>query len=250
MSQTDEFDVEASRTVDAILRLGPDHALPGACRGSGGPGALDWLATWVVEGGVEPVLDVGAGLGGPSAWLRQQRGVRSVMLDPMEGAIQGARRLFGFPGVVAAAEALPVRDACFAAAWCLGVLSTVTDVPAVLNELVRVVEPGGRVGMVVYVTLDQILHDPSGSHFESWIGLSRLLDGAGLDVVATARLDDLPSAGERWDDLHRSVEREVDQRHGADPAQRSARADRDRVEHLIEEGRVVGLAVRASRRAG
>ena len=42
--QTDEFDVAARWTAESVGRLGPDHAIPAACRGSGGPGALAWLA--------------------------------------------------------------------------------------------------------------------------------------------------------------------------------------------------------------
>ena len=38
-----EFDTVAEWTAQVALDLGRDFHLPAACRGSGGPGALDWL---------------------------------------------------------------------------------------------------------------------------------------------------------------------------------------------------------------
>ena len=41
----DEFGTMAAWTRQAVSDLGPDHAMPAACRGSGRPSGLDWLLT-------------------------------------------------------------------------------------------------------------------------------------------------------------------------------------------------------------
>ena len=43
-------------------------AVIGACRGSGSPSALAWLAEALELGPGRRLLDVGSGLGGPAAW--------------------------------------------------------------------------------------------------------------------------------------------------------------------------------------
>src|SRR3954451_10109904 len=39
-----EFDTVAGWTEEAVRALGPEHAVPAGCRGSGSEGALRWLA--------------------------------------------------------------------------------------------------------------------------------------------------------------------------------------------------------------
>ncbi|GAC1345900.1 MAG: hypothetical protein NVSMB29_20240 [Candidatus Dormibacteria bacterium] len=39
-------------------------------------------------------LDVGAGVGGPAAFARRERGVRPLLTDPELGACRAARSLF------------------------------------------------------------------------------------------------------------------------------------------------------------
>lgn len=248
MSEHDEFDRAASWTVDAIEHLGPDHAEPGACRGSGGPGALAWLSTWLLDAAPGPFLDQGGGLGGPGAWLAAQHQVRPVVAEPMHGAASGARRLFRLDSLQADGAALPFPDDTFGAAWCLGVLSTTAAPHVVLSETARVLRPAGRFGLVVYLSAeDQPVDEPDGNHFPTHTELDRVLDRAGFEVVSTVALDDLAPADTGWNARADAVDREVERRHGDDVAWQRARTGEDQVARLLETGRVTGIAVRASR---
>ncbi|MQW76730.1 methyltransferase domain-containing protein [Nocardioides sp. dk4132] len=240
----DEFDTVAAWTADAVEALGPDHALPAACRGSGSPAALDWLADAMgVDAGTR-LLDSGAGVGGPTAYLARTRGTRPVLAEPMVGACRAAGRLFGSPVVVADGARLPFGADTFDAAWSLGVLCTLEDKRSYLRELARVVRSGGAVGLLVYTrAVDQLPDQPEGNWFPSRAELVADLDACALSVLEEAPLDDLPGTPEDWQRAADAVEVEVERVHGEDP--RWVRADEQQrtIASLIEDGLVVGLLV-------
>ena len=93
-----EFDTMASWTADAVKALGPEYAIPAACRGSGNPAALEWLGRALDLAPGRLLVDVGAGIGGPAAFARAEFEVRPVLLDPMAepaGAAPAVRRRVG-----------------------------------------------------------------------------------------------------------------------------------------------------------
>ena len=145
-----EFDTVAGWTADVALDLGPDYHLPAACRGSGSPSALRWLLDRLAPSSGDRMLDCGAGVGGPSAFARAETGIVPTLTDPEYGACRAARRLFDLP-VVQARAPLPFAAAAFDVAWSLGVLCTVRDQDGFMAELVRVLRPAGRLGLLVFV---------------------------------------------------------------------------------------------------
>jgi SAM-dependent methyltransferase len=146
-----EFDTVAGWTEEAVRDLGPEYAIPAGCRGSGSLGALRWLADRLELATGTRMLDDGAGVGGPAGWLAAERRIRPVCAEPMAAAVRASRRLFGLPATVAVAQSLPFADGSFDAAWCLGVLCTTSDKAGALAELRRVLVPGGRLGLLVFV---------------------------------------------------------------------------------------------------
>src|SRR4051812_49640178 len=106
-----EFDTVAGWTEEAVRALGPEHAVPAGCRGSGSEGALRWLADRLELRPGTRLLDSGAGVGGPAGWLAAEHGLRPVCAEPMAAAVRASRRLFGLPSVVAGVPPLPVPRA-------------------------------------------------------------------------------------------------------------------------------------------
>jgi SAM-dependent methyltransferase len=241
-----EFDTVAGWTEEAVRALGPEYAIPAGCRGSGSEGALRWLADRLELTAGTRFLDDGAGVGGPAGWLAADRGVRPVCAEPMVAAVRAGRRLFGLPAVVAVSQALPVADGAFDAAWCLGVLCTTSDKAGALAELRRVLRPGGRLGLLVFVADGPLPPPlPEGNEFPSADQLRGLLTAAGFAVEATAAAD-LSDSPAEWSECADAVDAEVARRHGEDPAFRQAEEQSRRVGRLLSDGALrpwLGVAV-------
>ncbi|WP_235495327.1 methyltransferase domain-containing protein [Geodermatophilus sp. Leaf369] len=246
----DEFDVTAAWTEEAARVLGPGHAVPAGCRGSGSVGSLRWLADRLALHPGDLLVDAGAGVGGPAAWAAGDRQVRPVCLEPMAGAVHASRHLFGLPSAVAMGQSLPLLDGITAAAWSLGVLCTTDDKAGALTELHRVLRPGGRLGLLVFVQAVDPLPTPApvGNSFPTDDDLDDLLGAAGFDVIdrAVADLDDNPPG---WDDAADAVDAEMERRHGADPRFRRSTQQSGRMGALLSAGAVRPTLVVAVRRA-
>jgi SAM-dependent methyltransferase len=240
----DEFDTVAWWTASAVAELGDDHALPAACRGSGSPAGLDWLAGSM---GLEPgmsLLDSGAGVGGPAEHAARSYGVRPVLAEPMEGACRAARRLFGRPVAVADGLTLPFTDETFDAAWSLGVLCTIQDKRAYLQELRRSVAPGGAIGLLVYTrAVDSLPDQPEGNSFPSRAELLDDLAATGLSVVDETLLADLPSTPDDWDKAATEVEEIIERDHRDDERWQRAQAQQEVIVRLISDELVVAVLV-------
>jgi SAM-dependent methyltransferase len=237
-----EFDTVAEWTAQVAADLGPEYRVPAACRGSGQPAALDWLLDGLRPGPGEAMLDVGAGIGGPAAYTTARTGVRPVLAEPEPAACRAAARLFGLPVVQADATALPFATGSADLAWCLGVLCTApgADVQlAMLRELRRVVRPGGRIGLLVYLAEVERLDDPpQGNHFPGSGALHALLGRAGLDAEAVADAQEMPDPPARWADRTAAVERELRRRFGATPQLAAAAEQSDRIGRLLSSGQL------------
>lgn len=241
-SMSDEFDTVAWWTACAVEQLGDDHALPAACRGSGSPAWLDWLAASMGLGRGARLLDSGAGVGGPAEYATRTFGVRPTLAEPMPDACRAAHRLFGRPVVTADGSRLPFADATFDAAWSLGVLCTLPDKTSHLSELRRTVVPGGAVGLLVYTRSVEVLHDqPDVNHFPDRRELLDDLRDAGLAVVEQTLLTDLPPAPSEWDRAASRVDAAVELEHRDDERWQRAQSQQEDVAALIDEGLVVGV---------
>ena len=240
-AMADEFDTMAAWTADAVAELGPGHAIPAGCRGSGSPAALEWLATRLRLRPGMRLLDCGAGVGGPAELAAQRFGVAPVLAEPMVHACRASVRLFGRPVVVAGGESLPFGAEVFDAVWSLGVLCTVADQSALLAELRRVAGPAALVGLLVFLrTVPELPEQPEGNHFLTTDELGSLLAATGLDVVEQAELADFPAADPDWQEAVTRVEAVIERRHGSDHRWRTAQHQEQIIAQLISADLVSG----------
>jgi SAM-dependent methyltransferase len=154
----------------------------------------------------------------------------------MAAAVRASRQLFGLPSVVALGQQLPFADDSFDAAWCLGVLCTTSDKAGALAELHRVLRPGGRLGLLVFVADGPLTPPlPEGNEFPSEEELLGLLEDAGLALQETSEAD-LGDSPPEWSERADAVDAEVERRHGSDPAFQQARENAKRVGRLLSAG--------------
>ncbi len=97
------------------------------------------------------VLDVGSGIGGPARYMAHTFGCHVTGVDVTPQFVAAASRLTeacGLSELVQFLEAdavkLPLEDAAFDAATCFYVGMNLSDKPAVIREVHRVLKPGGR----------------------------------------------------------------------------------------------------------
>jgi SAM-dependent methyltransferase len=242
-----EFDTVAEWTAQVAADLGPEYLVPAACRGSGQPAALDWLLARLRPGPGDPMVDVGAGLGGPAAYAAGQTGARPVLVEPEPDACRAAARLFRLPVIRADATALPFADASARLAWCLGVLCTAPGYDAqlaMLRELHRTICPGGRIGLLVYLAVTPKLDDPpEGNHFPASSDLKSMLRRAHLDVLGMADTRELPEPPPGWRGLAAAVERELRRRFGTTPQLSAATGQSDRIGKLLGSGQLTSQVI-------
>ena len=110
------------------------------------PGRLSWFDRHLDWRG-KRVLDLGCA-GGFMAEALARRGADVTGLDPASDAIAAARAHAETEGLairydVGVGEALPYADSTFDAVVCVDVLEHVSDLQRVLDEVQRVLKPGG-----------------------------------------------------------------------------------------------------------
>ena len=175
-----EFDDQAAEVGHQASRLIGVARLAAASRGSGNPAALAWLAENLRLDEASTVVDVGAGLGGPAAWLREHYRAHVTCIEPAEGATRALVELFGLPAAVGRADHLPVQDDAFAVGLLLGVLSVVESPELALREARRV---SGAMGVLEYCSTNDVTVHAGGSSFPPSAELIETIGHSGWRVV-------------------------------------------------------------------
>jgi ubiquinone/menaquinone biosynthesis C-methylase UbiE len=158
------------------------------------------------------LLDVGAGKGEAAASLAGEFGCQVVAVEPFDSFVHIAAAKFWFfnlRDIVSLLRAdgrrLPLRDAAFDAAYCIGAPSIV-GLEAAFREMARVVKPGGWV-----IGSDIIWREKAGALGEEWGWVARaaqttrdeycaVIEAAGLTIERVQM-----HGPEVWDEYHRGM---------------------------------------------
>ena len=221
-----EFVDEAEELVHRVARLEGDDRIAAACRGSANPAALRWLAEQLELSRGRLVADLGAGLGGPAAWMRSHRQCHVVASDPSPTATAGAHELFGLAAVQATAGSAPFVTGTFDAVLLLGVLSVVDDRASVVREARRI---GRAVGILDYCSASTEPVRVGGSRFTTADELTAETRSAWTEVRVMRITEPSPASWVR----------------AAEHAQAGVRRPSSEVEVVdaIEAGRLVAYAL-------
>lgn len=164
-----------------------------------------------------------------------------VLVEPEAGACSAAKSLFGYPVIRAVGTALPLGDASVDAAWSLGVLCTVSDQLVLLTELGRVLRPGGRIGLLVFVRHGRAAcKQLQDNNFPTPNRLLELVDASSLHLeekVATAELPGIPDV---WNRRVDEVTRVLADRHGHSPTWQLAERQSSTIGRLLNDGHLTG----------
>jgi SAM-dependent methyltransferase len=165
-------------------------------------------------------LDVGCGTGAlADTILRRDPTARVAGIDPSEGFVEHARARVEGDFVVGDARALPFADDAFDVAVSGLVLNFVPEPERALEEMARVVRPGGAIAVYVWDYAEgmelirsffdaAIEVDPAAAEFDEGLRfalcrpepLRRLLLAAGLMAVEVSAID-VPTVFSDFDDL-------------------------------------------------
>ncbi len=143
--------------------------------------SLELLLETVPVGPEDHLLDIATGAG-HTALAFAGRGARVVALDPALGMLEATRELadqrsLALDCVLATAEQLPFPDGSFDAVTCRTASHHFIDIQGAIDEMSRVVKPGGRVAVTdlqghadpaldALVHQLEVLHDPT--HIRSY----------------------------------------------------------------------------------
>jgi SAM-dependent methyltransferase len=138
------------------------QGLAGVSKHSGGfPATEELLAMCHIQDAQE-VLEVGCGIGVGAAYMARTYGLRVVAVDLSEKMLDWARQRVQQEDVADKVEfhqasvlELPFDADRFDAVICESVLAFVQDQPAAIAEMVRVLKPGGYVGLNEVVWLEE-----------------------------------------------------------------------------------------------
>lgn len=241
----------AAWTAEAVAALGPDHAVPAGCRGSGSPALLRWLGEQLNLGPGTTVLDVGAGVGGPAAFAAQTFGARPILIEPEPAACRAARRMFRLPVTQATGTRLPFPTDSCSAAWCLGVLCSTTAKAGMLAELARVLRPGGRLGVLVYVANPFLaVPGPAGNQFPTADELDDLLNTTGFTIDTHHADEAFDPPSNEWRRRATEVEQAIARRHRADASWQLAVDRSEQLAVLQRAAMITGCVIVATRAGG
>jgi SAM-dependent methyltransferase len=243
----DVFDLPCLWREEAVRALGlhGEAEMAAISPGAAFPAALRSIAHQIPRP-VGTVVDLGAGGGGASEWLRRELGTDVIAVEPAPSARQVAGRRFPRLDVRAGdADRSGLPQASADVVVMCGVMSLLDDLDPVLDEVVRVLRPNGWFAIADLFPGDAADLVRRPNTFRSFESLSRALVGRDFDVVHAGCGPADPSAD--WACVADDVTRWINVHCADRPGFREWSNDRDHLQRLVQAGAVMGGCLVARR---
>lgn len=222
---------------DLVAAMSPGPAFPAALRS---------LRSAMPES-PQVIVDLGAGCGGASEWLRVSTGATVYAVEPAAGArlaatsafpqlhvIEGRADETGLPGGVANAVLLS------------GVTSLLSDIGSVIEEVDRLLAPDGRVAIADLFTSSATTWCISPNVFRSIENLTRTLDHHGFGALSIGCGQPMPDP--TWSAAAQAVDDWIDECCTGRAGYREWNVDRQQLRRHVRAGKLMGGCVIAVRR--
>lgn len=240
---TDVFDEPTAWRAEAAAALGleDDDLIAALSPGAAFPAVLrtvrDALPPTVVR-----LVDLGAGAGGASEWLRRATGADVVAVEPAATAAVVAATTFPALHVVRGrAAAAPLTEATADVVTLCGVLSLVTEAGPVLDEARRLLRPGGALAVADLWAAGAADVRTGRNVFRSLESMRSLLRRHGFVVsdVGCGRPEMAPS----WSAAAESVLAWIAEHRTGSTAYREWLDDQEHLSRQVRAGQVLGGCV-------
>lgn len=244
------FDAPSRWRAEAAVALGlrGDELIAAVSPAAGCPAVLASVLASLrpIDGRLERIVDLGAGVGGIGEWLRRRTGATVAAIEPATGARRAARTLFPSLEVrVGTAEDTGLDDGAADAAVLCGVLSLIDDVGPVLAEAERVLRPGGVLAIADLTSAHDQAIVSGPNTFRSIEQLTSLLAVRGWRVIEVGVGAPAPEA--RWAAAARRVDDWIHRTHRHDEAYDVWCDDKRHLERHTSAGDLVAGVVVARR---
>ena len=194
---------------------------------------------------VQLIVDVGAGLGGASAWLAASTDAAVVAVEPAAGSRAAARRSFPNLTVIdGAVDHVPLPDGCADVVTALNVTSLVDDLGPLLGEADRLLRPGGVLGIADLFAPGDDIVAAGPNTFRTQPALLQDLAAAGFTATEIAIGPPVPHP--RWQRVATAVDVQMSALHAGarDRAElRRWRQDQRHLRRAVHDHALVGGCV-------
>jgi SAM-dependent methyltransferase len=181
----DVFDMPCLWRDEAVAALGlaGEEVMAAVSPGAAFPSVLRSIVA-AVPATVGTIVDLGAGAGGASEWLRQQLGASVIAVEPASRAREVASRRFPLLDVRdGEADRTGLAAGSADVVVLCGVLSLMDDLGPVLDEVVRVLRRPGHLAIADLFPADTLDFEAGPNSFRSFEGLGRLIQQRGFTIV-------------------------------------------------------------------
>jgi len=220
------------------LGLGPDELIAAMSPGPAFPAVLRTVeAAFEVRPRV--IVDLGAGTGGVSEWLRVTTGATVYAVEPEDGARRAARHAFPHLHVVdGSADAAGLPGGVADAVVLSGVISLMSDIDAELIEVDRLLTRSGSVAIADLFSGTDVAVYSTPNVFRSVEDVTRTLHGHGFSVTELGLGDAVPDPS--WAAAARRVDEWIEKNCSDRQGYLEWRADRRHLQHHIESDGLFG----------